>query len=106
MSNDRLEQPTQSQCERFIFVELNACFIREVRHQDLVTWFDTQSAAATRNLIPYKEIAHYNINYDAKGKAYMFGDDIRTAFDFPPMQRLPQVIESRHFSPPVEGVYE
>ena len=36
----------------------------------------------------YKEIAPGNIDYDAKGKAYVLGADFRPVFDFPPERIL------------------
>jgi hypothetical protein len=51
------------------------------------TWssrFGIQSAAATRDLALYKELASGNIDYDSKGKSYVLGPDFRPVFDSPP----------------------
>ena len=53
------------------FVELRVRFIGEIRRQDLVSRFGIQSAAATRDLALYKELAAGNIDYDSKGKSYV-----------------------------------
>ena len=83
MSIEQLADLTQPQRDRLAFVELRVRFIGEIRRQDLVSRFGIQSAAATRDLALYKELAPGNIDYDAKGKAYVLGADFRPVFDFP-----------------------
>lgn len=83
MSIEQLADLTQPQRDRLAFIELRVRFIGEIRRQDLVSRFGIQSAAATRDLALYKEIAPGNIDYDTKGKAYILGDDFRSVFDFP-----------------------
>lgn len=84
MSNELLTDLTQPQRDRLAFVELRVRFIGEIRRQDLVSRFGIQSAAATRDLALYKELAPGNIDYDSKGKSYVLGRDFRPVFDFPP----------------------
>ncbi|HHL2449333.1 TPA: WYL domain-containing protein [Pseudomonas aeruginosa] len=84
MSITQLADLTQPQRDRLAFVELRIRFIGEIRRQDLVSRFGIQSAAATRDLALYKEIAPGNIDYDAKAKAYGLGTNFRPVFDFPP----------------------
>lgn len=88
MSNEQLADLTQPQCDRLAFVELRVRFIGEIRRQDLVTRFGIQSAAASRDLALYKELAPGNIDYDPKGKSYVLGPDFRPVFDFPPERVL------------------
>lgn len=88
MSNDKLEQLTQPQRDRLAFVELRVRFIGEIRRQDLVARFGIQSAAATRDLALYKELAPGNIDYDSKGKSYVLGPAFRPVFDSPPERVL------------------
>ncbi|VCW38726.1 hypothetical protein BANRA_05759 [Pseudomonas aeruginosa] len=83
MSITQLADLTQPQRDRLAFVELRIRFIGEIRRQDLVSRFGIQSAAATRDLALYKEIAPGNIDYDAKAKAYGLGPTFRPVFDFP-----------------------
>lgn len=83
MSNEELSGLTQPQRDRLAFVELRVRFIGEIRRQDLVSRFGIQSAAATRDLALYKELAPNNIDYDPKGKSYVTGSDFRPVFDFP-----------------------
>ena len=88
MSNDQLSDLTQPQRDRLAFVELRVRFIGEIRRQDLVTRFGIQSAAASRDLALYKELAPGNIDYDTRGKSYVLGPDFHPIFDFPPERVL------------------
>lgn len=82
MSSPQLNVFSQSQRDRLAFVELRIRFIGEIRRQDLVTRFSIQSAAATRDLALYKDLAPGNIDYDTKGKFYILGANFRPLFDF------------------------
>ena len=88
MSNEELADLTQPQRDRLAFVELRVRFIGEIRRQDLVSRFGIQSAAATRDLALYKDLAPGNIDYDSKGKSYVLGSNFRSVFDFPPERVL------------------
>jgi hypothetical protein len=88
MSNEKLANLTQPQRDRLAVVELRVRFIGEIRRQDLVSRFGIQSAAATRDLALYKELAPGNIDYDSKGKSYVVGNDFHPVFDFPPERVL------------------
>lgn len=83
MFNQQLANLTQPQRDRLAFVELRVRFLGEIRRQDLVSRFGIQSAAATRDLALYKELAPGNIDYDSKGKTYIIGDAFQPVFDFP-----------------------
>lgn len=88
MSNEQLADLTQPQRDRLAFIELRVRFIGEIRRQDLVSRFGIQSAAATRDLALYKELAPGNIDYDPKGKSYVTGSDFYPVFEFPPERVL------------------
>ena len=88
MSKDQLADLTQPQRDRLAFVELRVRFVGEIRRQDLVSRFGIQSAAATRDLALYKDLAPGNIDYDSKGKSYVLGADFQPVFDFPPERVL------------------
>jgi len=88
MSNEQLSDLTQPQRDRLAFVELRVRFIGEIRRQDLVSRFGIQSAAATRDLALYKDLAAGNIDYDPKGKSYVLGPEFKPVFDFPPERVL------------------
>jgi len=87
MSNEQADL-TQPQRDRLAFVELRMRFIDEIRRQDLVRRFGIQSAATSRDLALYKELAPDNIDYDPNGKSYVLGPDFRSVFDFPPERVL------------------
>jgi hypothetical protein len=88
MTSEQLADFTQPQRDRLAFVELRVRFIGEIRRQDLVSRFGIQSAAATRDLALYKDLAPGNIDYDAKGKSYVLGADFQPVFNFPPQRVL------------------
>lgn len=88
MSNEQLDELTQPQRDRLAFVELRVRFVGEIRRQDLVSRFGIQSAAASRDLALYKDLAPGNIDYDSKGKSYVLGPEFRSVFDFPPERVL------------------
>ncbi len=88
MSIEQLAELTQPQRDRLAFVELRVRFIGEIRRQDLVARFGIQSAAASRDLALYKELAPGNTDYDSKAKTYVLGPDFRAVFDFPPERVL------------------
>lgn len=88
MSNEQLDDLTQPQRDRLAFVELRVRFIGDIRRQDLVSRFGIQSAAATRDLAIYKELAPGNIDYDTKAKYYVLGEHFKPVFDFQPERVL------------------
>ncbi|MEE9929640.1 helix-turn-helix transcriptional regulator [Microvirgula aerodenitrificans] len=88
MTINQLAELTQPQRDRLAFVELRVRFIGDIRRQDLVSRFGIQSAAATRDLAVYKELAPGNIDYDAKAKCYVLGVDFKPLFDFLPERVL------------------
>lgn len=83
MSHPDLAPLTQPQRDRLAFVELRVRFIGEIRRHDLVSRFGIQSAAASRDLALYKNLAPGNIDYDPKGKSYGMGVDFQPVFNFP-----------------------
>lgn len=82
MINKTIAELTQPQRDRMAFTELRLRFLGEIRRQDLVSRFGIQSAAATRDLALYKELAPGNIGYDSKGKSYVVGIGFSPLFDF------------------------
>jgi len=80
---NRLAELAQSQRDRLAFIELRVRFVGEIRRRDLVERFAIQSAAATRDLALYRELAPGDIDYDRRGKAYVLGAFFRSLFDYP-----------------------
>lgn len=83
-----LVEHSQAQRDRLAFVELRLWFVGEVRRQDLAQRFGIQSAAATRDIAMYRDIAPNNIQYDARGKRYVLGEKFEPEFDYPPERVL------------------
>lgn len=88
MSRGELAELTQPQRDRLAFIELRVRFTGEIRRQDLVARFGIQSAAASRDLALYKDLAPGNIDYDSKGKSYVPGSEFQPVFTFPPERVL------------------
>lgn len=88
MPNEQLADLTQPQRDRLAFVELRVHFIGGIRRQDLVSRFGIQSAAATRDLALYKDLAPGNIDYDPRAKSYVLGKGFKQVFSFPPERVL------------------
>ncbi len=84
MPIDLLAELTQPQRDRLAFIELRVRFVGEIRRQDLVTRFGIQSAAASRDLALYKDLAPGNLEYDASVKTYVLGADFKPFFTFSP----------------------
>jgi hypothetical protein len=78
-----LAELAQPQRDRLAFIELRVRFVGDIRRQDLVDRFAIQSAAATRDLALYRELAPGNIDYDSRGKAYVLGADFWPLFNYP-----------------------
>lgn len=83
-----LQELTKHQRDRLAFIELRLRFVGEIRRQDLIYRFGLQAAAATRDIGFYKELAPDNLDYNTKGKIYIFRDGFKPIFDFPPERVL------------------
>ena len=83
MSTNRLQDLGHAQRDRMAYIELRLWFVGEIRRQDLALRFGIQTAAATRDLGLYKELAPANIEYDGSSKMYIIGRAFKPMFDFP-----------------------
>lgn len=82
MTTDALSQLTQAQRDRLAYLELRLRFFGEVGRQDLIQRFGIQTAAATRDLATYRELAGDNLAYDRSSKIYAPAKDFRPIFAF------------------------
>lgn len=82
MTNDLLSQLTQAQRDRLAYLELRLRFVGEVGRQDLIQRFGIQTAAATRDLATYRELAGNNLAYDRSSKIYTPTKEFRPIFTF------------------------
>ena len=83
MSNQRLAALSQAQRDRLAFIELRLRFVGDLQRQDLVKRFGVKTAAATRDMNLYRELAPANVSYDASGKRYVLPPDFAPIFDYP-----------------------
>jgi hypothetical protein len=88
MSNEQLADLTQPQRDRLAFVELRVRFIGEIRRQDLVTRFGIQSAAASRDLALYKELAPATSTTTPRASPTSWGRTSGPYSTFPPERVL------------------
>lgn len=83
MSKDRLAALSQAQRDRLAFIELRLRFVGDLQRQDLVKRFGIQTAAATRDMNLYRELAPGNVQYDGSGKRYVLPVGFMPLFDYP-----------------------
>ncbi len=94
MTCEQITDLTQPQRDRLAFMEFRVRFIGEIRRQDLVTRFGIQSAAASRDLARYKELAPGNISY-------ILGPHFLPVFDFPPDRLLSWLTQGFGYGEPM-----
>ena len=93
MPDARLSELAHPQRDRLAYIELRLWFIGEVRRQDLTDRFAIRSAAATRDLALYRDLAPDNIAFDSSSKIYRTGRAFAPLFDFPVERVLSWVAE-------------
>ena len=103
MSTDRLQDLGHAQRDRMAYIELRLWFVGEIRRQDLASRFGIQTAAATRDLGLYKDMAPSNIEYDGRSKTYVIGQDFRPLFEFPAERVLTWLAEGFGDGEPVRS---
>ena len=81
MTSLQLLEMTQAQRDRLAFIDLRLRYLGEVGRQDLVSRFGIQSAAASRDLAQYREVAPRNLDYDTRAKVYVRAAWFRPVFD-------------------------
>lgn len=82
MTQSNLSQITQAQRDRLAFIELRLRFLGQLRRQELAARFGMRTAAATRDIAQYKEVAPRNLEYDAKTKLYVRAARFWPLFNF------------------------
>lgn len=93
MISQRLHELGHAQRDRMAYIELRLWFVGEIRRQDLASRFGIQTAAATRDLGLYKDMAPTNIEYDGRSKTYVMGPSFHPLFDFPAQRVLTWLAE-------------
>ncbi len=86
MSNFLLDALSTSQRERLAFIEFRLWFLGKVSRKDVLERFDIATAAGTRDLVLYKELAPNNLIYI--GKSYQYDSDFKPIFQHQPERVL------------------
>ena len=88
MPDPKLAELSHAQRDRLAFIELRLWFVGEFQRQDLVNRFGIQSAAATRDMALYRELAPTNFDYDSRGKRYVLAERFVPVFNYPAVRVL------------------
>lgn len=81
MPQSSLEEISQTQRERLLYIDFKLRFLGALNRNDLVSRFGIKAAAATRDISLYKEIAPKNLIYDTKVKTYIASDFLEPVFE-------------------------
>ena len=84
--NKDLSAVSLQQRERLAFLELRLRFLGVIRRQDLIERFEIQSAAATRDLALYRQLAPENLEFDSRSKSYLRTQSFSSVFNLTPEQ--------------------
>lgn len=82
MPVERLHALSHAQRNRLAYIEQKLWFVGDMRRQDLVDRFGVQTAAATRDLSVYRDLAPGNLTYDGRARIYVLGANFSPLFDF------------------------
>lgn len=93
MVHDSLLQLTQAQRDRLAYLELRLRFVGEAGRHDLIQRFGIQTAAATRDLTTYRELAPDNLVYDRSSKIYAPSSSFKPLFSFTAQQVMAWLAE-------------
>lgn len=83
----------QSQRDRLKHIEFRLRFLGAIRRADLMARFGIQSAAASRDLALYKELAPFNGEFDQRSKLYVQGQGFTPLFETQADQALSWLVE-------------
>lgn len=73
---------SQTQRERLAFLELRVFFMGELQRGDIEARFGIKPAAASRDLSLYRDIAPFNLDYDAPARCYRPTVSFKPVFEF------------------------
>ena len=79
---NHLEMLSQAQRERLSFLEYRSFFCGDLRRADLESRFGIKAAAATRDIIAYRQLAPNNLAYDGSAKVYVPTPTFKPVFPF------------------------
>ena len=78
----------QAQRERLAYLEMRARFTGELRRPDIESRFGVRSAASSRDISAYREMAPLNLEYDPAERCYRPTRHFRPLVDMPPERVL------------------
>ncbi len=79
--SQRFDSLSHTQRERLAYIDFRLYFMGEVGRPDLTNRFGVASAAATRDLALYRELAPQNIEFDGSNKIYRIAKTFSPLFD-------------------------
>ena len=83
-----MRQHSRSQVERLVHIDFRLYFLGELGRTDVTSRFGTASAAATRDIALYRDIAPNNLDFDGSAKLYRPSAAFKPVFDHPPTRAL------------------
>ena len=86
--NSKLEQLSQIQRERLLYIDFRLYFLGSVNRNDLVLRFGMKEAAASRDLALYRDLAPKNIEYNPVIKTYIPRESFSPLFNYTGNQAL------------------
>lgn len=81
---NKLDNLSQSQRERLVYIEFRAYFLGEIKRSDISERFGVASAAATRDLAHYRELSEGSIVLDQSTKIYIAKENFKPIFEHIP----------------------
>ncbi len=82
MTKKSLHEYSQSQRERLRFIDFYLFFLGTLNRNDLISRFGIKTAAATRDVAYYRDLAPTNVEYDSVAKSYTKSIHFRPLFDY------------------------
>lgn len=77
-----LDEFSQGQRERLLYLEMHLWFSGAIGRRDLETRFGIKPAAASRDLAAYRELAPKNLEYDTSDRCYRVAKAFHPVFEY------------------------
>lgn len=77
-----LDEVSQGQRERLLYLEMHLWFSGAIGRRDLETRFGIKPAAASRDLAAYRELAPKNLEYDTSDRCYRVTKAFHPVFEY------------------------
>lgn len=93
MAVSRLEHVSQAQQARLCFIDFRLCFLGELNRPDVTRRFGVSPAAASRDLLIYREAAPENLHYDHHVARYFATPGFSPLYEYTDTQMLAALFE-------------